>query len=119
MPAVGFVAELSRAGHPSPVGLQGRPNPLPGSALAAGAHVLALVPRMRPVETLAPKTAGAHLQRSGGTTPRAFWPACRDPCTAGQGDLGNPALWTSLNFYFRLLLVSLGEDEESEEGKQL
>ena len=116
--AGGFGAELSQARDPSPVGLQGRPNPLPESAPAAGAHVLALVPRMRPVETLAPKTAGAHLPRSG-EPPSRLLAGLQGPVYSwAGGNPGNPALPTSLNFHFRLRLLSLGEDEESEVGKQ-
>lgn len=62
-----------RPGTPAPSDSRVRPNLLPGPAPVAGALVLALVPRMRPAETLAPKTAGAHVLCSERVaTPGAF-----------------------------------------------
>ena len=107
-----------RPGIPAPSDSRADRTHSPGSALAAGAHVRALVPRMRPVETLAPKTAGAHLQRSGEPPSRLLAGQQGPVYSWAGGNPGNPALLTSLNFHFRLLLLSLGEDEESEVGKQ-
>lgn len=46
-----------------------------------------------------------------------FLPSGKNLHTAEPEDPVNPALWARLNFHFRLLLVSSGEDDERGEGR--
>lgn len=90
-------------------------------ALKFGALVLTLGPRKHPMETLAPKTAGAHLLRPGEATLaasspiRGSSPVCRD--LAGRSNRSSFVDRPQLPF--PLLHVSPGEGDQREGGKQL